>query len=41
MQNVFLMKHAKEVCDVTLVSEDHERIIAHKVVLASVSNPDL
>ena len=33
------MKHLEEVCNVTLVSEDNERIRAHKVVLASVNIP--
>ena len=31
------MQHLEEVCNVTLVSQDNERIRAHKVVLASVS----
>ena len=31
------MKCIDEFCDVTLVSEDGERILAHKVVLASSS----
>ena len=33
------MQHLEEVCNVTLVSQDNERIRAHKVVLASVSIP--
>ena len=33
------MQHLEEVCHVTLVSEDNERIRAHKVVLPSVSTP--
>ena len=33
------MQHLEEVCDVTLISEDNERIRAHKVVLACVSTP--
>ena len=33
------MQLLKEVCDVTLVSEDNERIRAHKVVLTPVSTP--
>ena len=39
MENVKNMRHLEEVCNVTLVSEDYERIRAHKVVLASVSTP--
>ena len=31
------VQQPEEVCDMTLVSQDNERIIAHKVVLASVS----
>ena len=31
------MKHIEEFCDVTLVSDDGEKILAHKVVLASAS----
>ena len=31
------MRYLEEFCDVTLVSEDNERIRAHKVVLASAS----
>ena len=31
------MKHIEEFCDVTLLSDDGERILAHKVVLASAS----
>ena len=31
------MKHMEELCDVTLLSKDGERILAHKVVLASAS----
>ena len=33
------MQLLKEVCDVTLVSEDNERIRAHKVALTPVSTP--
>ena len=33
------MQHLEEVCNMTLVSQDNERIRAHKVVLASVSIP--
>ena len=32
------MKHIEELCDVTLVSNDTETILAHKVVLASASS---
>ena len=31
------MKHIMELCDVTLLSDDGERILAHKVVLAPAS----
>ena len=31
------MKHIDEFCDVTLVSEEGESILAHKIVLASSS----
>ena len=31
------MQHMEELCDVTLVSDDYDRIRAHKVVLASAS----
>jgi hypothetical protein len=31
------MKNIEEFCDVTLVSDDGEKILAHKVVLASAS----
>ena len=33
------MQHLEDASNVTLVSEDNERIRAHKVVLASVSTP--
>ena len=33
------MKHMEEVYSVSLVSEDNERIRAHKMVLASVNTP--
>ena len=33
------MQHLENFCDVTLVSEDDEMIIAHNLVLASVSSP--
>ena len=33
------MQHFEEVCNVTLVSQDTNRIRAHKLVLASVSTP--
>ena len=33
------MQHPEEVSNVTLGSEDNERIRAHKVVLSSVSTP--
>ena len=33
------MQHLEEVSDMTLVTEDNERIRAHKVVLASVRTP--
>ena len=33
------MQHLEEVCNVTLVSQDNNRIRAHKLVLASVSAP--
>ena len=36
LKNMQLMK---EVCDVTLVSEDNERIRAHNLVLAPVITP--
>ena len=32
-----IMKHRDKFCDVTLVSKDGERILAHKIVLASSS----
>ena len=33
------MQHMENFCDVTLVSEDNERIRAYNVIMASVSTP--
>jgi hypothetical protein len=35
------MQHLEEVCNVTLVSQDNNKIRADKVVLASVSIPSV